>query len=114
MDAELESDMEFHREMAARARPQADAGCRDTVGGVPDIFSGTRQPERLVTQMDVLEERETEMPDNVFLHPPHLPLIAPSILAADFTRLGAEAADAERCGADLPHVDVMDGHLCPT
>ena len=52
------------------------------------------------------------MGDNVFQHPPHLPLIAPSILAADFAKLGAEAADIEKCGADLLHVDIMDGHVC--
>ncbi|HVG30006.1 MAG TPA: ribulose-phosphate 3-epimerase [Pyrinomonadaceae bacterium] len=39
--------------------------------------------------------------------------IAPSILSADFARLGEEIASAERGGASLLHCDVMDGHFVP-
>jgi ribulose-phosphate 3-epimerase len=39
--------------------------------------------------------------------------IAPSILSADFTRLGQHLAEAERGGAQIIHVDVMDGHFVP-
>jgi ribulose-phosphate 3-epimerase len=39
--------------------------------------------------------------------------LAPSVLAADFARLGEQVAEAERARADRIHVDVMDGHFVP-
>lgn len=52
-------------------------------------------------------------PRNLLTAPEQLPLVAPSILSADFAALSDDCGHALESGGDLLHVDIMDGHFVP-
>ena len=103
-------------DLTGLARERAERGSRSSgfrlapVVYVPGSTPGTvvgqlPLPGHPVTSRGVVQLTVAEGPD--------MAVLAPSILSADFARLGAEIKEVEAGGAALVHVDVMDGHFVP-